>query len=155
MRKPIVDGSASIFVEIRAFLPPLRSRVAKSIMSRKKDAHMEKKFRFLLIQAFHLPTTSAYLHRPVEGPKEKRLMNHENLAPLLEDVAWELHPGPLAPYGDWPVESREEFSLVAAGRLPIVREACESRRFNAIILLGAGSRVSANRGKLPGSTAFQ
>ena len=98
----------------------------------------EKKFRFFLVQAFHLPPTSRYLHRPTEGTKEKRLMNYDNVKHLLEDVEWELHPGPLAPYGDWPVENREEFCYVAAARLPIVREACKSGRFDAIVLLGGG-----------------
>ena len=97
-----------------------------------------KKFRFLLIQAFHLPQTSSYRHRTFEGPKETRLMNYDNLKHLLEDVEWDLHRGPLAPYGDWPVETREEFCLVAAGRLPIVREACESGKYNAVVLLGGG-----------------
>lgn len=96
------------------------------------------KYRFLLIQAFHLPAESKYLHRPVEGPKEQRLMNYDQLAHLLEDVEWDLDPGPLAPYGDWPVETREEFALVAAARLPIVRRACESGRYHAIVLLGGG-----------------
>jgi allantoin racemase len=99
---------------------------------------MQKPYRFLLIQAFHLPKESQYLHRPVEGAKEARLMNFENVAPLLEVVEWDLHPGPLATYGDWPVETREEFTLVAAGRLPIVREACESGKYNGIVLLGGG-----------------
>ena len=98
----------------------------------------KKKFRFLLIQAFSQPKGSEYLHRQVEGPKEVQLMNHENVKHLLEDVEWELDPGPLAPYGDWPVETREEFCLVAAGRLPIVREACESGKYNGIVLLGGG-----------------
>lgn len=92
---------------------------------------MSKRYRFLLIQAFHLPNTSQYLHRAVEGPKETMLMNFENVKLLLEDVEWELHRGPLATYGDWPVETREEFTLVAAGRLPIVREACASGQYNA------------------------
>jgi len=115
----------------------------------------KKKFRFLLIQAFHLPKTSPYLHRPVEGPREARLMNHDSVKHLLEDVEWDVHPGPLAPYGDWPVESREEFCLVAAGRLPIVREACESGKYNAIVLLGGGepgfleSREIARRYGIP------
>ena len=65
-------------------------------------------------------------------------MNHDSVKHLLEDVEWDVHPGPLATYGDWPVESREEFCLVAAGRLPIVREACESGKYNAIVLLGGG-----------------
>jgi allantoin racemase len=97
-----------------------------------------KKYRFFLVNAFSLPSTSPYLHRPVEGAKEVRLMNHEQVKHLLEDVDWDLHRGPLAPYGDWPVENREEFAMVAAGRLPIVREACESGKYNAVVLLGGG-----------------
>jgi len=104
----------------------------------------EKKFRFLLIQPFHLPKTSRCSGLPptlISGddvPKEQRLMNYENVKHLLEDVEWDYDPGPLAPYGDWPVENREEFCLVAAGRLPIVRKACESGKYNAIVLLGGG-----------------
>jgi Asp/Glu/hydantoin racemase len=96
------------------------------------------KYRFQLIQAFQLPENSPYLHRNVHGPKEARLMNFENVQSLLADVEWDLDPGPLATYGDWPVESREEFCLVAAGRLPIVRRACESGKYNGIVLLGGG-----------------
>ena len=98
----------------------------------------KKKYRFLMIQAFDLPVGSKYLHRQTEGPKESRLMNHETLTHLLADVEWDLHRGPLTTYGDWPVESREEFGLVAAGRLPIVREACESGKYDALVLLGGG-----------------
>ncbi len=82
-------------------------------------------------------------------------MNYDNVKHLLEDVEWDLHPGPPAPYGDWPVETREEFCLVAAGRLPIVREACESGKYNAIVLLGGGepgfqeSREIARRYGIP------
>jgi Asp/Glu/hydantoin racemase len=96
------------------------------------------RYRFLLIHAFSLPETSPYLHRPLQGPKEQRLPNHELLKPLLDTIEWELHPGPLAPYGDWAVENREEFALVAAGRLPIVKEACVSGKYNGIVLLGGG-----------------
>lgn len=96
------------------------------------------KYRFFLINAFSLPKDSKYLHRPIDGPKEKRLMNYERIKPCLEDVEWDLHHGPLATYGDWPVESREEFEMVAGGRLPIIREACESGKYNAIVLLGGG-----------------
>jgi len=115
----------------------------------------EKPYRFFFSQAFHLPEDSPYLHRPVKGAKEARMMNYENVKHLLEDVEWDLHPGPLATYGNWPVESREEFCLVAAGRLPIVREACESGKYNAIVLLGGGepgfpeSREIARRHGLP------
>ncbi len=82
-------------------------------------------------------------------------MNCDNVKHLLEDVEWDLHPGPLATYGDWPVENREEFCLVAAGRLPIVKEACESGKYNAIILLGGGepgfleSREIGRRYRIP------
>jgi len=98
----------------------------------------QNKFRFLMIQAFSLPESSPYLHRTLKGPKESRLMNYQDVRALLEDVEWELHPGALATYGDWPVENREEFCYAAAARLPIVREACESGKYNAIILLGGG-----------------
>ena len=99
---------------------------------------MDARYRFLLIQAFHLPKESQYLHRSVDGPKETMLMNYDDIEHLLENVQWDLHRGPLATYGDWPVETREEFTLVAAGRLPIVREACASGSYNGIILLGGG-----------------
>ncbi len=85
-----------------------------------------------------LPPSSRYRVRAEEGPKEQRLMNYNLVQHLLADVEWELHPGPLTPYGDWPVENREEFALVGAARLPIVREACESGKYNGIILLGGG-----------------
>lgn len=95
-------------------------------------------YRFLLIQPFHLPPDSKYGLRIVEESKEARLVNYDDVKHLLEGVHWDLHPGPLAPYGDWPVETREEFCLVAAGRLPIVRDACRSGKYNAIVLLGGG-----------------
>ena len=98
----------------------------------------QKKYHFFLVNAFSLPKDSPYLHRPVEGPKETRLMNYDNVKHLLEDVEWDLHPGAIATYGDWPVENREEFCLAAAARLPLVRQACESGKYNAIVLLGGG-----------------
>jgi len=97
-----------------------------------------KKYRFILIQAFQLPESSPYRHRSTEGPREKRLQNYEQVAPFLADVEWDLHPGAYTTYGDWQVENREEFACAAAGRLPIVREACKSGRYNGIVLLGGG-----------------
>lgn len=99
-----------------------------------------KKYRFLLMLPFHLPKDSPYSGVQVsqDVPKEKLLMNYNNVKHLLEDIEWDLSPGPLAPYGDWPVENREEFCLVAAARLPVVREACKSGKYNAIVLLGGG-----------------
>jgi len=67
----------------------------------------QKKYHFFLVNAFSLPKDSPYLHRPVEGPKEIRLMNYDNVKHLLEDVEWDLHPCAIATYGDWPVENRE------------------------------------------------
>jgi Asp/Glu/hydantoin racemase len=89
---------------------------------------------------FHLPPDSPYtsVQSSADLPKDKKLMNYNNVKHLLEDVDWDFSPGPLAPYGDWPVENREEFCLVAAGRLPLVRKACESGKYNAIVLLGGG-----------------
>jgi len=98
----------------------------------------QKKYRFFLVNAFSLPKDSPYLHRPVDGPKEILLMNYDNVKHLLEDVDWNLHPGAIATYGDWPVENREEFCLAAAARLPLVQKACESGKYNAIVLLGGG-----------------
>ena len=98
----------------------------------------EKKYRFLFIPAFRMPENSRFMPQHADHPKEKRLMNYENIKNLLEDVEWDLQKGALAPYGDWPVENREEFCFAAAARLPIVREACESGKYNAIILLGGG-----------------
>lgn len=98
----------------------------------------KSKFRFQLIQAFSLPDNSRYAMRRMQGPKESMLMNYGDLAALLEDVEWDLHPGAPAPHGDWPVETREEFCLVGASRLPVVRTSCESGNYNAIVLLGGG-----------------
>ena len=99
---------------------------------------MSKKYKFFLVNAFSLPADSPYLHRPVEGPKEVRLMNYDMVKDHLGDVDWDLHHGATATYGDWPVENREEFALASAARIPIVREACESQKYNAIVLLGGG-----------------
>ena len=94
--------------------------------------------RLLLVQPFSFPEGARHHLRPADGRQEAQLMNHSELAPLLSDVDWDLHPGPLAPQGDGYVETREEFARVGVARLPIVREACESRRYDAIVLLGGG-----------------
>jgi len=66
------------------------------------------------------------------------LMNYRDFAPLLADVEWEVDPGATDPHGNWPVETREEFAIVGVSRLPIVKKACESGKYNAIVLLGGG-----------------
>ena len=118
----------------------------------------KKKFRFLFIQPFQLPNDSRYAdkyHSAVLTKEQRLRMEYLNIRPLLEDVEWDFHGGPIAPYGDWAVETREEFAQVAAARLPIVREACESGKYNAIVLLGGGepgfleSREIARRFGIP------
>ncbi len=100
------------------------------------------KYRFLLIPPFRLPTDTAWgyqtLHLPTDLPKKERLMNVDMILPYLDGVAWDLHPGAEASYGDWPVETREEFVYAANARLPNIREACESGKYNGIVLLGGG-----------------
>lgn len=101
----------------------------------------KKKYRFLFIQPFQLPNDSRFAdkyHSAVLSNEQRMRMDYLNIRPLLEDVEWDFHGGPIAPYGDWAVETREEFCQVAAARLPIVREACESGKYNAIVLLGGG-----------------
>ncbi len=91
------------------------------------------KYRFLLIQALCPPGADA-----AAGGKEARLMNHADVAPFLDGVAWDLHPGPPSLNDFGSVETREEFTLIGARRLPIVRAACESGQYNAVVLLGGG-----------------
>lgn len=98
----------------------------------------QKKYRFILIQAFQLPPDSRFRHGMRGGTKEQQLMNYESVEDLLADVDWDHHPGALTTYGDWAVENQEEFAHSAAARLPVVREACESGKYNAIVLLGGG-----------------
>jgi len=97
-----------------------------------------KRYRFLLVQPFHVPDDSRYYERKLGRTKEEGLMNYEMVKHHLGDVEWEFDRGTLASYGDWAVENREEFGLVSGGRLGIVREACEGGKYNGIILLGGG-----------------
>jgi Asp/Glu/hydantoin racemase len=117
-----------------------------------------KKYRFLFIQPFQLPRGSRYAdpyHSDALSKEQRLRIGYLNIRHLLEDVEWDLHGGPVAPYGDWAVETREEFAYVAAARLPIVREACASGKYNAIVLLGGGepgfpeSREIARRYGIP------
>ena len=97
-----------------------------------------KRYQFLLVQPFYVPDDSRFYDRKLCKTKEENLMNYEMVKHHLQDVEWEFNRGTLASYGDWAVENREEFGLVSGGRLSIVREACESGKYNGIILLGGG-----------------
>jgi|SoiMethySBSTD1v2_1073268.scaffolds.fasta_scaffold00046_3 allantoin racemase len=107
-----------------------------------RAANGRSKYRFLLMLPYRLKTNSKWTYQTVGSasalPKEERLKNYELVAPFLQDVDWELDEGSEPPYGDWPVETREEFALAAGARLPRVREACETGRYNALVLLGGG-----------------
>ncbi|HYF07299.1 MAG TPA: aspartate/glutamate racemase family protein [Acetobacteraceae bacterium] len=98
----------------------------------------DARYRFLLINAFSLSEKAAYRMRAYTGRKEDMVLNHEVAAPLLADVEWDAHAGAPATHGDWPVETQEEFLSVGYNRLRVVQEACESGRYNAIVLLGGG-----------------
>jgi len=118
------------------------------------------RYRFAMVRSFKLSPASGHPAAAGNGkPKEQQLPNHADVAPLLTDVEWDLVDGPVAPYGDWAVENREEFALVGAARLRIVREACETGRYNAIVLLGGGEpgapacREIARRYHLPVTSA--
>ena len=103
------------------------------------------KYRFILIPPFRLPdpdkfTVPAY-SEPADTPKTQRRLNSNFVLSHLEDVDWDLHPGAEPPYGNWSVESREEFAYAATARIDGVREACESGKYNGVILLGGRARV--------------
>ena len=132
--------------------------LSDKILSQPAATADNKKYRFLFIQPFQLPNDSRFAdkyHSAVLTNEQRLRMNYLDIRPLLEDVEWDFHGGPTAPYGDWAVETREEFCYVAAARLPIVREACESGKYNAIILLGGGepgfpeSREIARKYRIP------
>lgn len=100
------------------------------------------RYRFLLMPPYRLASDSEFGFQvntvDLALPKERRLKNYDRAAPHLAEVEWDLHPGALPLYGDWPVETRAEFAYAAASRLNDVREACETGKYNAIILLGGG-----------------
>jgi len=94
--------------------------------------------RLLLIQPYTFATDSPLYVPPRDASREVRLINFEDYGHLLADVDWDVHPGPIGPFGDSFVETREEFATVGVLRLPIVREAAASGRWDAIVLLGGG-----------------
>lgn len=100
------------------------------------------RYQFMLVPPFHLPDEDQYrvpgYSLPVGAEKEERLLNNQFVLPHLEDVDWDLHPGATPQYGNWSVETREEFAFAATARIEVVREACESGKYNAVILLGGG-----------------
>ena len=96
------------------------------------------KYRFLLINAFSLAPGNDFQLRSFSGPKETQIYNCEDVKPFLEGVDWDLHPGARATHGNWPVTTQFEVKSDGYNRLPVVREACASGKYNAIVLLGGG-----------------
>ncbi|MEP4377694.1 MAG: hypothetical protein ABJ215_13005 [Alphaproteobacteria bacterium] len=100
------------------------------------------KYQFLLIPPFRLPSKTKWgyqtLHLDGELPKKERLMNADMVLPYLGGIDWDLHPGAEATYGDWPVETREEFAYASDARLKNIRIAIETGKYNGIVLLGGG-----------------
>src|SRR5581483_7033909 len=94
--------------------------------------------RLLLIQPYSFAETSPLYVRPPDAARESQLINFHDYGHLLADMDWAVHPGPISPIGDSFVETREEFAVVGAARLPLVRQACESGAYDAIVLLGGG-----------------
>lgn len=99
---------------------------------------MAGKYRFLLINAFALAPGNDFPMRSFSGPKETQIYNYEDLKPFLVDIDWDLHPGAPATHGNFPVTTKYAFMSVGLNRLPLVREACASGKYNAVILLGGG-----------------
>ncbi|MFC1958141.1 aspartate/glutamate racemase family protein [Chloroflexota bacterium] len=92
----------------------------------------DKKYRFCLIT----PIREVGDEKSLKLSKEQCLPGYNSLKNLLDDIDWDLQTGPLSPFGPRPLGQREGFCFMAAARLPIVREACESGKYNAIVLLG-------------------
>jgi allantoin racemase len=92
-----------------------------------------EKYRFLLMQAFCPPGDEV-----APAAKDARLMNYADVKPFLDGVAWDFDPGPPPPNAHGGVETREGFALCGVRRLPRVREACASGKYNAVVLLGGG-----------------
>ena len=112
----------------------------------------DSKYKFILIPPFHLPDENEFkvpgYSVPKDKSREERLLNADFVLPHLEDVDWELHPGAKPPYGNWSVETREEFAHAATARMGCVREACETGKYNAAILLGEENQDSWSHEKL-------
>jgi len=100
------------------------------------EGHVRK--RLLLIQPYTFAPTSPLYVPPRDASREAGLINFEDYGHLLGDVDWNVHPGPVGPFGDSFVETREEFATVGVLRLPIVRQAVASGDWDAIVLLGGG-----------------
>jgi Asp/Glu/hydantoin racemase len=122
-------------------------------------ASQPSKYRFLLINAFSLAPGSGFQMRSFTGPKETQLYNYEDLKPFLEGIDWELHPGARTTHGNFPVTTKEAFMSVGNNRLPLVREACASGKYNAVVLLGGGdpgymeAREIGHRHRIPVTTS--
>lgn len=96
--------------------------------------------RLLFIHAFQLASARHYALRPQSPSPSKtdQMMNFPEYGDLLAGIEWDVDPGPMATHGDWPVTTQQEFMSVGVHRLPIVEKACQSGRYDGIVMLGGG-----------------
>jgi len=71
-------------------------------------------------------------YSPDKEPTAARCLREIEAEGLLEGIQWDLALGIPGPAPD----TREDLALVIPGVLKLVREACESRKYDALILLG-------------------
>jgi allantoin racemase len=69
---------------------------------------------------------------PGVQPAHLQSLNELEAQGFLKDVEWDLDDGIPAPG----VENREELAFIVPGILKLVREACESGKYDAIIIIG-------------------
>ena len=96
------------------------------------------KYKFILIPPFHLPDENEFTVPGYSVPKDKsreeRLLNADFTSHWKTLIN---PPRSKPPYGNWSVETREEFAHAATARMSC-REARETGKYNAAILLGGG-----------------
>lgn len=79
-----------------------------------------------------VPPFKAMNHPPGAEPAHLQTLNELEAQGFLKDIEWDLDEGVPASG----VENREELAYVVPGVLRLVREACESGKYDAIIVIG-------------------
>ena len=101
---------------------------------------MASKYKLFIIQPFELDKDPRYIDRyhSNELPKEQRMRCDliPGVKELLQDVDWDFHGGPHPPYCNLVPGNGEELNYLGALRTKIVRDACETGKYNGIVLLG-------------------
>jgi allantoin racemase len=82
--------------------------------------------RFQFIPPFEIDFSSG------KEPPTAKILREMEAEGLLKDIQWDLSPGLPGPSPD----TREDMAAVVPNVLKLVRQACESRKYDALILLG-------------------